>query len=222
MESIKSASGFVEKNNEKVIGNIKLGAIPTIAPYLLPKIIKAIKYEYPDINFELMEETTDVLIEKLRQGDLDFAILSPPTKIDQDVDFIDICDDELLLTLSAEHPLNKGKEITLDTLENEKILLLKEAHCLSNQVRSLCKMNSLNKEVVFKSSQISTLLGFVELGLGYTFTPKMAVEHHSGYLVKFHSITPQIHSRKIRIVWMNRHIPSTAQIAVLSCIKDNI
>ena len=223
MKAIRSTTDFIEESSEKITGLIRLGAIPTIAPYLLPNLIRSIQKKYSDVHFEILEDTTDVLIENLRHSQIDFAILSPPTKIDSDVDFLDICDDELLITLALDHPLGKSSVLEINSLEKEKLLLLKETHCLSAQSKSFCKAANLSSEVRFKSSQIDTLLGFVELGLGYTLTPKIAIPYHTKRKVRFHSTSQSPYSRKIRLIWMRRHLLSNTQSAVLDCIrKTNI
>ncbi|MEO0796199.1 MAG: LysR family transcriptional regulator [Verrucomicrobiota bacterium] len=219
IDSVDSARSFIDESSQRVTGRVKIGGIPTIAPYLMPHMIQHVRSSFPDIQYELVEDTTDVLISKLRQGDIDFALISPPTKIDQDVDYITLSEDELLLTLPLDHPLNKESKFSVNELKNEKLLLLKEAHCLSEQSKVFCRSSNLAPEISFKSTQIDTLIGLVELGLGFTFTPKMAVSRHSGRRVKFHSVSPDPYIREVRLVWMNRHIPSTTQLAFLDCTK---
>ena len=141
MHAVESAWDFVDESHQKVTGRVRIGAIPTIAPYLLPTILKHLRSDYPDVQYEVVEETTNLLIDKLRQGEIDFAILSPPTKVDPDVEHVDLCEDELMLTLPLDHSLNKEKVLDIGSLKDEKLLLLKETHCLSQQSKSFAPLS---------------------------------------------------------------------------------
>ena len=219
MHAVESAWDFVDESHQKVTGRVRIGAIPTIAPYLLPTILKHLRSDYPDVQYEVVEETTNLLIDKLRQGEIDFAILSPPTKVDPDVEHVDLCEDELMLTLPLDHSLNKEKVLDIGSLKDEKLLLLKETHCLSQQSKSFCSSFDPVTEINLKSSQLDTLLGLVELGFGFTLTPKLALPYLRGRNVRFHSASPESFFRTVRMIWMSRHTLSTVQIAILESIR---
>ncbi len=219
MEEVESAREFVDRSGKQLSGPIRIGAIPTIAPYLLPDLLKQIAARYPSARFELLEETTDALIDRLRTGAIDFALMSPPTKVDQDTDQLLLQQDELLLTLPKKHPLCDLKQIDLKQLKGERLVLLQEAHCLSRQSEGFCKASGLKADVTFRSSQIDTLLGMVELGLGFTFTPKMAIQFHRHRKVIYRSLTKRPYMRDISLYWMRRRMLSASQQAIVECLK---
>lgn len=219
MAEVESAHEFRDRQKNGIHGVVKIGAIPTIAPYLLPEILMSIQEQHAAATFDIVEDTTDVLIQQLRSGALDFAVLSPPTDIDQDVDVLEVCRDELLLTLPLEHPLAGRGAVDLDEVKSEPLVLLKESHCLSQQCESALRHSRLNPEIRMRSSQIGTLLGIVEAGMGITFTPKIAMSSHREKKVSFHAIEPNPYFREIQWVWMRRHQLSAKQKAVLACVK---
>ncbi len=217
MAEVESAREFVDRSGKDIQGPIRIGAIPTIAPYLLPDILQRILDRFPAVQFELVEDTTDSLIERLRTGVVDFALMSPPTKIDTDAERQLVCRDELLLTLPQTHPLCNAQAIGLDQLKNERLVLLQEAHCLSRQSEGYCKASGLKADVTIRSSQIDTLLGMVELGLGFTFTPRIALEYHRHRKVVYRSLSANPYFREVSVYWMRRRMPSPSQQAIIEC-----
>ena len=222
MAEVEAAQEFQSEQQSGLQGVIRIGAIPTIAPYCLPQLLKGIHAQHPAVTFDIVEDTTDVLIERLRSGGLDFAILSPPTAIDADTDFLSLGQDELLLTLPEGHTLESNEHISLDALASQPLVLLTETHCLSQQCEHAFRSSKVSPEVRMRSSQIATLLGIVESGLGITFTPRMALENHRNRKVSFHSLQPEPYSREIRMVWMRRHRLSHKQKGVLKIVEDLI
>ncbi|MEO0453888.1 MAG: LysR family transcriptional regulator, partial [Verrucomicrobiota bacterium] len=217
MAEVESTEDFIYQSHGGVQGPIRIGAIPTIAPYLLPGIMKKITSIYADARYEIIEDTTDSLIEKLRMGGIDFALMSPPTKIDEDADHRLIRKDELLLTLPRNHPLRASKSIELKQLKTERLVLLQDAHCLSRQSEGYCKASGIKADVTIRSSQIDTLLGIVELGLGFTFTPQIAVDFHSHRKVIYRSLSKNPYFREIHLYWMRRRLLSTTQQSIIKC-----
>jgi len=215
---VTAAREFSAEYQGKVAGLIKIGAIPTIAPYLLPKLIEQVKAAHPLIQFEIFEETTQHLVELLREGALDFALLSPPTAIDEEADHLELPQDELLLTLPQEHRLAQDKAVRLKDLSSDSMVQLKDAHCLSRQSQSICHTGGLTPKITIQSSQLETALGMVELGLGFTFTPRMALPFHQHRQVNYHSISPKPVTREIRLIWLRRHRLSKTQRAFLEQI----
>jgi len=218
MAEVNLAREFRDKLDGKIRRPVRVGAIPTIAPYLLPSFIDHVRKEHVEAEFEVVEDTTASLVEALRMRSIDFALLSPPTEVDSEVNFLDICDDELLLTLPEGHHLNSLDGILLEDMKDERLVLLKDAHCLSQQSQGFCKAAGLEADVTIRSSQVDTLLGMVELGMGFTFTPRMAVPFHGHRRIKFHGIEPERYFRQIRLVWMKGNGASSTQRLVLDCL----
>jgi len=217
MSEVELAEGFRERLDGKLRRPVRVGAIPTVAPYLLPRLIAHVRGAHAEAVFEVVEDTTASLVEALRMRTIDFALLSPPTEVDGEVDFLEICEDELLLTLPAGHRLCGSGGVALEELQDERLVLLKDAHCLSRQSEGFCKAAGLRADVTLRSSQIDTLLGMVELGMGFTFTPKMGVLFHGHRRVEFHRIEPEGYFRKIRLVWLKG---GAGQDVLLECLGE--
>ena len=139
--------------------------------------------------------------------------------IDDEVDFLSIVQDELFVTIPQKHPLSDHQAISLESIQSEPLVLLKETHCLSQQCENVFRSARLDPEIRMRSSQIDTLLGIVEMGMGITFTPQMAVERHKDRDVSFHRISPQPYFREVRLMWMRRHQTSMKRRAVLKIVE---
>ena len=216
---VLNAHEFAQTYHRSVKGLIKIGAIPTIAPYLLPTIIESTSVAYPEIHFELHEETTDVLLKKLHAGSIDFALLSPPFEGEGDFEIERLMQDELLITIPVNHPLHSATQIPVTLLESEAMVLLKDSHCLSHQSISICQKSGMNPNIRIQSSQLDTVLALVESGMGVTFTPHMALPFHRSRRVSHHSISPTPFKRNIAIAWPRLQTPSRSQQAFLEVLR---
>lgn len=219
MAEVLTAEEFVAQSQDDLQRTVRFGAIPTIAPYLLPEILSSIRQDYPAACFQIKESRTEHLVESLLSGEIDFALLSPPTRIDSECDSLSLGKDEFLLTLPKSHPLCQEKSIELAQLQNERIILLENSHCLAQQTESYCEEIGLKTDVGIQGSQIHTLLGLVELGFGLSFTPSMATRAHSNQEVVFRSIEARPCSREVRLVWLKRQFLSRSQEAVINSIR---
>ena len=189
---------------KEVAGKIRLGAIPTIAPYLLPKIIKQTLKKYPEINFQITEDTTDNLLTNLRLGKLDFALVSPPLAHDQDIATVHLFDDELLLAIPGTHKLAKKRKVDLSQLKEFPLVLLKEEHCLSIQTLNLCNLSNIQPRIEIESSQLETVVAMIESGFGLSLIPSMARSFLQKRKVEFSSIGPKPVHRQIGLAMIEQ------------------
>lgn len=219
-QSMRNASEFASSYRQSIRGTIRMGAIPTVAPYLLPAILDCTSKRYRDIRFELHEETTAQLIQKLQSGVIDFALLSTPFEGEGSFENECLLEDELLVTLPATHPLNERDEVPVPLLESELMVLLKETHCLSEQSLAICQEAGAHPRVHLESNQLETALALVESGLGVTFTPRIALPFHRNRRVLFHSIAPRPVTRNIALAWAKTQSFSRAQSAFLEVIRE--
>ncbi len=160
-------------------GDIKLGAFPTLAPYFLPLALPKVKKKLPDLRVFLVEEKTQVLLQQLQQGEIDAALLALPINKEQ-LDVIPVCKEEFLLAVPTAHPLARRKEIELDDLQGQNLMLLDEGHCLREQALSVCQLAGAGENTTFRASSLETLRQMVMSGLGVTLMPAMAsnAAHH--------------------------------------------
>ena len=160
-------------------GELKLGIIPTLAPYLLPLIITPLAKKFPKISFYLIEEQTSVLIEKLKMGKLDAAFLAYPA-IETSFATALLFEEEFLLAAPNTHPLAKRKSIKQNDLYNQNVLLLEEGHCMREQTLALCRKMHVAETQNFRATSLETLRHMVAAGNGVTLMPKLAQQLHDG------------------------------------------
>jgi LysR family transcriptional regulator, hydrogen peroxide-inducible genes activator len=215
LADVQSAEEFINRLQDEQQHILRVGCIPTIAPYVIPEWFRSIRSEYPSARLELMESFTESLTESLMTGRIDFALLSPPTFMDGECDHLTLIRDELLLTLPENDPLVKEVEITASSLANRPMILLENAHCLAGQTGAYCRELGLSEDVAIRSSQIETQLGLVEQGLGLSFTPAIAVKAHRHRKVVFRSISENPCYREIRLIWLKRQFLSKSHKSVL-------
>jgi LysR family hydrogen peroxide-inducible transcriptional activator len=156
----------------EVGGALVVGAIPTIAPYLLPDVIRRFADRHPQVDVEVVEDVTGRLVPMLDRGELDLAVLSThdggPTLHCERVG-----QEELALLLPADHRLAKGKAVRWDALADERFLVLQEMHCLSGQVAHVCQRAKLRPAVAMRGAQLTTIAEMVSAGLGVSVVPAM-------------------------------------------------
>jgi LysR family hydrogen peroxide-inducible transcriptional activator len=155
-------------------GNFRLGAIPTLSTYIFPGLVPKIKQTLPKLRLILVEEKTDALIEQLKQGKLDAALLAMPIN-DDHLESRILFEDEFYLALASDHPLAKRQTITQTDLFNQQILLLDEGHCLRGQALQICQINHAEEQQDVRATGLETLRQMVKAGTGITLMPKIAI-----------------------------------------------
>lgn len=161
--------------NEGVLaGEIRLGVIPTIGPFILPAILSNLRRNYPKLKLYLKEELSAQLLLQLQQGHLDLIMLAFPFAL-PDMETVNLFKDEFLLCLSPGHKLEKQKQVKQQQLRGESLLLLEEGHCLRDHALEACKLQSTDTDLVYQGTSLHTLVQMVANGLGITLLPEMAV-----------------------------------------------
>jgi LysR family hydrogen peroxide-inducible transcriptional activator len=154
-------------------GTIRIGVIPTIAPYYLPSTLREFEHCHPRAHLVVQEDTTDRLLKNLADGSIDVAICASPVT-DKTLQVTPMFEEPLWLVLSSNHPLNKKRAIRECDLENVPFVLLGEAHCLSDSILSYCRQKSFQPVIVERTSQLATVQELVALNHGISFVPDMA------------------------------------------------
>lgn len=154
-------------------GRIRVGAIPTIAPYFLPDLLRSFSKRFPDCSLIVQEDTTDNLIKRCKQGELDVAIMALPVPAKY-LEVTELLDEELFLVLPPKHPLLTKKRIQVTDIEPYPFVLLDEAHCLSDSITSFCRQRSVQPVAVERTSQLTMVQELVSLEHGVSMIPAMA------------------------------------------------
>ena len=171
MEDIQKIS---ESNSKTLAHPITLGVIPTISPFLLPHAIQTLEKKFPDLNLIISEGQSDDLIHKVKNGELDMAILALPYKLQGLIPIKFWSEDFFWITKKSDRR-SKVKEIKASDLEFSELLLLEDGNCLKDHDLSACKMTKKKSNISFNASSLNTVVQFVKSGLGTTLVPKMAV-----------------------------------------------
>lgn len=155
-------------------GEIRLGVIPTIGPFLLPKMLGELRQVYGKLRLYLKEEISSRLAVMLKQGQLDVLVLAFPYPL-RDVESVTLFEDEFLLCMPPGHSLEKLKSVRQKQLRGEALLLLEEGHCLRDHALEACELQSAETNLVYQGTSLHTLVQMVAGGLGLTLLPAMAV-----------------------------------------------
>jgi LysR family hydrogen peroxide-inducible transcriptional activator len=158
-------------------GPLRIGAIPTLSPYLMPLVLVPLKRTYPKLRLVLSEEITESLLGRLHRHELDAALLA--TAVDEpDLAALPLFDEPFWLAHPRSHPLNDKDEITAGDLETTDLLLLADGHCLTHQVMEVCRLHErpVHGEMAdLRAASLETLLQLVGAGFGCTLVPALAI-----------------------------------------------
>ena len=212
---------FVDSYAGSMVGVIKLGVIPTIAPFILPTLMPKMREQYPDLQIALREDLSGNLINKLDRHELDFALIALPYDTEG---FLvkELFDDEFWLIAKEGDPIFNKKDLHLSHQMSDRILLLEDGHCIREHTLKACRRSELVSHNGIEATSLLTLVQMVESGLGIALLPKMAV--HSGLLSN-----TQLIARPLAVPTPKRKIaliarPSTARIeefnALVKVIKN--
>lgn len=171
MEAAKSAG-------QPLTGRFRLGVIPTIAPFLLPRGLAVLRQRFPKLKLYLREDLTQRLIAALKAGQLDAALIALPYDM-AGLDWAHVAEDELLAALPVDHPLAREPVARPEALEKEGLILLEDGHCLREHALAACGLKppkAAPGEEAFAATSLPTLVQMVGSGLGVSFLPGMAVQ----------------------------------------------
>ena len=181
-------------------GRIRIGAIPTVAPYFLPQVLKQFSESFPAANLIVQENTTDQLLKSCTQGEIDLAILALPVPVKY-LEVEELFEEELLLVLPLEHSLVKKKAINLADIAALPFVLLDEAHCLSDNIISFCRQKSVQPVSVGRTSQLTMVQELVSLSHGISMIPQMARQRDQSDRRVYRSLSGSQPTRTLAIVW---------------------
>jgi LysR family hydrogen peroxide-inducible transcriptional activator len=181
-------------------GVVSVGAIPTVAPFLLPAVASAFQRRYRRSRCIIFEDLTAHVIENCLRGELDVGVLALPVS-DPRLHVEPLFEEELLLALPAGHPLTRKRKVTTDDLTGQAFILLSEMHCLGEQIVSFCNQESCSPFMVCRSAQLLTVQELVSVGHGVSLLPAMACEadRRSGRV--YRRLSGPAPSRTLAMIW---------------------
>jgi LysR family hydrogen peroxide-inducible transcriptional activator len=201
--------------NEK--GEVIVGIIPTIAAYLLPKLLNDFTVRHPLITLNIIEDITPTLLQRLHDGTIDMAVAALPIA-GSELTSVDLFEERFYAVLPEKHRLASRASINLPELNREPFLLLKEGHCFRDSVIAACQKSKMSPSIVFESGQFATILAMVSAGMGVSAVPAMAVQARPG--CKFIPISGKHSTRIVGIVTSRNHYQGRAQRLLIKQMSD--
>jgi LysR family hydrogen peroxide-inducible transcriptional activator len=179
LRQVAEAKSSLDSLQEGVCGKLRVGVIPTIMPYFFAPRIGELLNVFAKVGLQLIEDTTPRLVEQLQSGDLDLAVSALPVR-NPDIVCSELTREPLFLAVSEKHPLAGESTIDLQNLRNERLLLLKEGHCLRDEVLMTCTRAKAELRSIFETDQLASIFQLVRAGFGVTVIPAMASTHSAG------------------------------------------
>lgn len=191
LQELKNLKEFIKDEKESIEGEFRLGVIPTLAPYLLPKFLNQFLEKHPGTSFTVMEMQTNEIIRMLKTNRLDVAILVTPLD-DKEIREVPIFYEPILLYTHEGLKYYNQERVNLKTLSFESLLMLEEGHCFRGQVENLCasKDKKIHSQLNYQSGSFETLKAMVDNSYGYTLIPELAVNAKSKNVKRFVSPEP--------------------------------
>ncbi len=199
LNEVDTMHDVAKSSKDPLAGKFRLGAFPTLSTYIFPALVPKITEALPQLKLVLIEEKTQQLLDRLKRGELDAALLALPIHDDQ-LEVHKLFDDDFLLAVPPVHALAKKKHIEQADIHGEKLLLLEEGHCLRDQALAVCQLAGSEEEQDFRATSLETLRQMVKAGTGITFMPHIAIQPHERNIVYVPFKKP-VPYRTIGLVW---------------------
>ncbi|MGB3930693.1 MAG: hydrogen peroxide-inducible genes activator, partial [Sphingobium sp.] len=218
LREAEELAAIAEASNKPLTGELRMSVIPTIAPFLLPRLLPRLRAERPELKLYLREETSQAAIESLRHGHVDCVLLAlpfPMGELDSEILF----QDRLYVAFPRDEPSNPPDWIEPGMIDESKLLLLEDGHCLKDHALAACNRPDLRASTTMMGTALHTLVQMVDNGLGVTMIPEMAI---AGGILEHTSITARPvesdrASREIALVW-RRNSPREKEFRLLAGI----
>lgn len=214
----------ISQTNKQPFSNpMSIGVIPTIGPYLLPKVLPEVRKKHPNFKLRIIEEQSHKLVDMVRTGDIDAAILALPFPIEGLMSFNFWKEDFYWICHKDECP-SKMQEITSEELEIEKLMLLKDGHCLKEHALAACSLQNQTQKSDFDSATLHTLIQMVAGKLGTTLVPHMALDqliHNESELRAIHLNEPSPH-RSIALVIRPNYVRTNEITTLMNIFTEQL
>lgn len=219
LREVENIRGIARRAQDPESATLRIGLFPTIAPYLLPHVVPQLHRRFPNLELLLVEEKTEVVLQRLRAGALDAVVVALPVP-DEHLLQEYLFTEDFVLAVPASHPLAQSKgPVGLSVLATEPVLLLEEGHCLRDQALEVCRLAGASERGGFRATSLETLRQMVAAGVGVTLLPQLAVvppvpPSEDVVLLRFEDPVP---TRRIAMLWRETSVyrdflPKVAEI----------
>jgi LysR family transcriptional regulator, hydrogen peroxide-inducible genes activator len=218
--AVRDLTDLAQHRAKVLSGTLRLGVIPTLAPYILPRLLPKLDQEYPGLRLELLEAQTKVLLAELGRGALEVLLLALPLKI-AEFETVHLFTDHFLLIVPADDSLSEAVRVTPHDVEKRKLILLEEGHCLRDQALEYCSKMRRMVASDLRAISLTTVLQMVASGYGVTLLPEVAVdvELRDDRVKLLRFVEPQP-SRSIGLAW-RRTSPRKVDFLTLGQVVTN-
>ncbi len=231
LEQASAIKEIAKRGKDPLAGALRLGIIYTIGPYLLPELVKSVIEDYPQMPLMLQENFTVKLLEMLRTGELDCAIMAEPFP-DTGLAVAPLYDEEFVIAVPSNHPFAERTEVSAEELKSEKMLLLGAGHCFRDHVLEVCPefaRFSSDAEGIrksFEGSSLETIKHMVASGMGVTVVPALSVPKEAQAHLRFIPFVAPIPTRRVVLAWRRTFTRYEAiaalRNAVYACKLDGV
>ena len=216
LREAEELSDLVQAAGKPLSGQLRMSVIPTIAPFMLPRLLPRLKVERPDLQLMLREETSQDAVESLQHGRTDCVLLALPYDTG-DVDVAHIADDRLFVAFPKDDPRDPPDEIPPEMIDQGRLLLLEDGHCLRDHALAACNRSELRASAGMIGTSLHTLVQLVDNDLGLTMIPEMALD--AGILANTQVVARPVDSdnakREIVLIW-RKNSPREADFKLLA------
>jgi LysR family hydrogen peroxide-inducible transcriptional activator len=212
---------LARNNTDPFAGKLKLGLIPTIGPYLLPRVMQKLRKALPQLGLMLYEHQTEPLLKRLRDGEIDLGVLALPIA-QEGLESRTLYEEAFTLAVPNQHPLSAKTTVKIQDLKGQTLLLLEDGHCLRDQALEVCSRIDVKEAEDFRATSLETLRQMVVAGLGVTLLPETAVESPFGSqrgLCIRHFAKPAP-TRTVGAVWRKTSTRGAAIAAVCDVLEN--
>lgn len=218
LDELRATEDAVRREGVDSAGTLSVGAIPTVAPYVLPLALQRLRAQHVATRIELREDYSAVLARLLHEGALDVVIAALPYAF-ENLDTELLGTDALVVAVPAVHPAARAGRITLKQLQDAPAVTLDPAHCLGEQVAGFCASRAVSPSVVCRSAQLATVLELVGVGVGVSIVPAMAAVRHNTPQCAYVPLAEHVLQREIVAVWRRDSPQSAAARAFVECVR---
>jgi len=219
LDEVRETEDAMRRAAAEGAGTLSVGAIPTVAPYVLPAAIQRLRARHAAMRVELREDYSAVLARLLLDGALDVVIAAVPYPFEH-LDTERLGSDALVVAVPATHPAARAGRITLAQLRDAPAVTLDPMHCLGEQVAGFCSSREVSPSVVCRSAQLATVLELVGAGVGVSIVPAMAAARHNTPQCAYVPLVEHTLQREIVAVWRRGAARTPQANAFVDCVRD--
>jgi len=205
LTAVSDLMALCDSSQGEFSSRMRLGVIPTIAPFLLPKILSGLRRQYPQFQLFIREDLSARLVNALKRGELDLLLLALPYPVDG-VEHMRLFSDEFYLVYPAGHPLGQLAALRSKDLKGRELLLLEDGHCLRDHALEVCKLKESDVQAPYQASSLNTIVQMVANGIGVSLLPAMALQANllSATMVETRAFDEPNICRQIGLMWRHK------------------